>query len=105
MALNAVVLPAPFGPMTLVIDPGRTANDTPSRAVPPPKLTARSLTERVIGAGPVSPEPIGGGPRKTRLFEARSRAAGRTRAGRGAARRRASATATTRPRAGPRAAP
>src|SRR2546427_11046776 len=104
MALNAVVLPAPLGPMTLVIEPGRTANDTPSSAVTPPKLTARSLTARVIGAESVSPERTEGGPRKTRRFEGRSRVGGRTRGGRAAARRRASATATTRPDAAPRAA-
>src|SRR3990172_7142396 len=44
MALNAVVLPAPFGPITLVIVPGRTANETPPRALTPPNLTARSFT-------------------------------------------------------------
>src|SRR6266850_2510569 len=97
MALNAVVLPAPVGSMFLFIEPAPTENDTPSRAVTPPKLTARSLTARVIG--------IEGGLRRTRRFEGRCRAAGRTRAESGAARTPASATATTRPGAAPRATP
>ena len=37
MTLNAVVLPAPFGPMRPEICPFSTSNDTPSRATMPPK--------------------------------------------------------------------
>src|SRR3972149_4517397 len=55
MALNAVVLPAPFGPMTLVIVPGRTANETPPSALTPPNLTARSLTARPPACSIISP--------------------------------------------------
>src|SRR5207249_8085083 len=41
MTLNAVVLPAPFGPMSPDICPFSTSNETPSRATMPPK---RSVT-------------------------------------------------------------
>src|SRR5687767_13504186 len=58
MALKAVVLPAPLGPMRLVIEGGRTTNDTPARAVTPPNDTWRSSTTSISarrGAGPHRP--------------------------------------------------
>src|SRR5258705_8602735 len=39
ITLNSVVLPAPFGPMTLTTRPGGTARETSSSAVRPPKRT------------------------------------------------------------------
>jgi hypothetical protein len=42
MTLKAVVLPAPLGPIKLVIAPGFTSNDTPASALTPPNCTARS---------------------------------------------------------------
>src|SRR5688572_31571469 len=36
MTLNAVVLPAPFGPIRPTICPSRTSKETPSRATMPP---------------------------------------------------------------------
>ena len=66
IALNAVVLPAPFGPMTLVIEPGRTSKDTLSSAVTPPNRTARSLTASIMVTGPVKPDRPERGPRSTR---------------------------------------
>src|SRR5438477_2113153 len=44
MTLNKVVLPAPFGPISPVMWPGRTAMETASSAVWPPK---RMVTSRV----------------------------------------------------------
>jgi hypothetical protein len=46
MTLNAVVLPAPFGPMRPDICPCSTSNDTPSRATMPPKRRVTSRTSR-----------------------------------------------------------
>ena len=46
MALNSVVLPAPFDPMTPVIFPASTSNETPSTARTPPKITLASETFR-----------------------------------------------------------
>src|SRR5438552_87284 len=95
IALKAVVFPAPFGPITLVIVPGWTSKDTPASAATPPKLTARSRMVRVMTRA-------GSGGRRWR---GRCRAGGRRRGGRAGRRRRASATATTPRRAAPRAGP
>ena len=38
MALNSVVLPAPFGPTSVVTMPARSANDTSFTAFSPPKV-------------------------------------------------------------------
>jgi hypothetical protein len=37
ITLNAVVLPAPFGPIRPTVSPGSTSNETPSSATMPPK--------------------------------------------------------------------
>ena len=50
IVLNAVVLPAPFGPITLVMVPGRTSKETPSSAATPPNLTATSRTASIRSA-------------------------------------------------------
>src|SRR5712664_2153921 len=50
MALNAVVLPAPLGPMRLVIVPGRTLNDTPASATTPPNATRRFSTTSMLAS-------------------------------------------------------
>src|SRR4051812_40449147 len=44
MTLNSVVLPAPFGPITLKISPGCTARSTPSTAATPPKCRFKPRT-------------------------------------------------------------
>ena len=53
--LNRVVLPAPFGPMSPVIDPSGTVNETPSTARWPPKALvsewAVSISERTFPTG------------------------------------------------------
>src|SRR2546426_896431 len=85
IALKAVVFPAPFGPITLVIVPGWTSKDTPASAATPPKLTARSRMVRVMTRA-------GSGGRRWR---GRCRAGGRRRGGRAGRRRRASPPATT----------
>src|SRR5918994_6277079 len=55
MTLNAVVLPAPFGPIRPEIWPSSTENDTPSSATIPPKRRVTSRTSsRAIGALPYS---------------------------------------------------
>jgi len=46
MTLNAVVLPAPFGPMSPEICPSSTSNETPSSATMPPKRRVTSRTSR-----------------------------------------------------------
>src|SRR5881398_1411728 len=48
MALNAVVFPAPFGPIRLVIVPGCTRNEIPASAMTPPNSTRRSDTSSII---------------------------------------------------------
>ena len=45
MTLNAVVLPAPFGPIRPEICPDSTSNETPSRATMPPKRNVISRTD------------------------------------------------------------
>ncbi len=53
MTLNAVVFPAPFGPIRPEMCPSSTSNDTPSKATMPPKRSVTSRTEsRAIGALP-----------------------------------------------------
>ena len=47
---SSVVLPAPFGPMTLVMAPGRAVKPTPSTAFNPPKATESPLTSSAAGA-------------------------------------------------------
>src|SRR5574344_2093870 len=44
MVLNSEVLPAPWGPITAVIEPGCTAKPTPDSAFTPPKASVTSLT-------------------------------------------------------------
>src|SRR6266852_5488555 len=51
MALNAVVLPAPLGPMRLVIVPGCTLKDTPASARTPPNSTWRFSTTSIYWSG------------------------------------------------------
>src|SRR4249920_659890 len=46
MTLNAVVLPAPFGPMRPEMCPSSTSKETPSRATMPPKRSVTSRTSR-----------------------------------------------------------
>ena len=45
ITLNAVVLPAPFGPIRPEICPDSTSNETPSRATMPPKRNVISRTD------------------------------------------------------------
>src|SRR3954463_2983385 len=45
MTLKAVVLPAPFGPISPEIWPCSTSKDTPSRATMPPKRSVISRTD------------------------------------------------------------
>ena len=45
IALNSVVLPAPFGPMTAVIEPRITSTETSLTAVRPPKRMVTRWTE------------------------------------------------------------
>ena len=45
MTLNAVVLPAPFGPISPEIWPASTSKETPSRATMPPKRSVTSRTD------------------------------------------------------------
>src|SRR5579884_4542985 len=52
--LKRVVLPAPFGPMSAVMDPCSTARLARSTARTPPNARRRSRTSR-IGAGPGAP--------------------------------------------------
>src|SRR4051794_30227083 len=58
MMLNAVVLPAPFGPIRPTIWPSRTSSETPSRATIPPnrRVTLRSES-RAIGRRSLSIPP------------------------------------------------
>src|SRR5436305_1272264 len=51
MALNAVVLPAPLGPIRLVIVPGCTLKDTPASARTPPNSTWRFSTTSIYWSG------------------------------------------------------
>jgi hypothetical protein len=44
MQLNSDVLPAPFGPITAVIDPGSTENETFVSAFKPPNDSDKPLT-------------------------------------------------------------
>ena len=46
MTLNAVVLPAPFGPIRPEMWPSSTSNETPSSATMPPKRSVTSRTSR-----------------------------------------------------------
>src|SRR5579859_6484983 len=48
--LNSVVLPAPFGPISAVIDPRSTSKVAPSTALRPPKLLTRSRTAKIGSA-------------------------------------------------------
>src|SRR5882762_10342223 len=48
--LNTVVLPAPFGPMSAVIEPRATSNVAPSTARSPPKDLTRSRTAKMVSA-------------------------------------------------------
>jgi hypothetical protein len=54
--LNTVVLPAPFGPISVNTSPRRTSKLTLLTASTPPKRTLRSFAERrmspLISAGP-----------------------------------------------------
>src|SRR5262245_27575331 len=53
MTLNAVVLPAPFGPIRPEIFPSSTSKELPSRATMPPKRSVTSRTSsRAIGTDP-----------------------------------------------------
>src|SRR4051794_23673090 len=72
-ALNSVVLPAPFGPITEWMRPGSTARSTALTAVRPPNRMVRFRTSRIgvvtrplprsvtrpapLGQQPVRPEP------------------------------------------------
>src|SRR6185437_14852745 len=47
MTLNRVVLPAPFGPISPVTEPGPTVRLTSDRAATPPKRTATPVTSRM----------------------------------------------------------
>src|SRR5215468_5621588 len=59
MALNSEVLPAPFGPMTAVIDPFATSRSTAFTAVSPRNRRVSLSTWR--SAGPGAPTPAAGG--------------------------------------------
>ena len=60
MALNSVVLPAPFGPTSVVTMPARSANDTSSTAFRPPNvLLMLSAWNRI---SPVMAHPVCGPP-------------------------------------------
>src|SRR6266545_4229446 len=52
MQLSTLVLPAPFGPISANSSPGRTANDTSSSTVSPPK---RRLSEATASSAIPSP--------------------------------------------------
>src|SRR5439155_22282737 len=53
MTLNAVVFPAPFGPIRPTISPTATSSDTPSSATMPPKrLLTLSTSRRGTGGLP-----------------------------------------------------
>src|SRR5215208_960833 len=52
--LNSVVLPAPFGPITLRISPGSSARSTPSTAWTPPKCR---FSPRISSSGATSGPP------------------------------------------------
>src|SRR5919112_1248064 len=56
MALKQVVLPAPLGPISPRISPGRMPNDTLSRATTPPN---RMLTSRMASSGSPDAGPAG----------------------------------------------
>src|SRR5687768_14072735 len=49
MALNNVVLPAPFGPIRPTISPGSTVRSTASSATSPPKRSVTRSTSRRWG--------------------------------------------------------
>src|SRR3954447_7392012 len=51
MTLNSVVLPAPFGPMRPVIEPGSADSDASLTAVMPPKRTVTPVTSSKAMAG------------------------------------------------------
>jgi|GEM_PF-4469680 hypothetical protein len=53
--LNSVVLPAPFGPMSPLICPGRTRSETSFRAINPPNAFETRRTSR---SGCVSRSPV-----------------------------------------------
>src|ERR1700722_12952403 len=58
-ALNSVVLPAPFGPMTPTIWLARTFSETPSRATTPSKRTSIPATSSTVGVvSGVSPDTL-----------------------------------------------
>src|SRR5579864_9401646 len=58
-ALNSVVLPAPFGPMTPTIWLARTVSETPSRATTPSKRTSIPATSSTVGVvSGVSPDTL-----------------------------------------------
>ena len=57
MALKNVVLPAPFGPMTLTISPSSMWKFNPDRASSPPKVIFRSLISRRLIPPPLPRRP------------------------------------------------
>src|SRR5205823_1722842 len=60
MTLNAVVLPAPFGPISPTISPSRASNETRSSATTPPKRRVTFSTERsAIGGITLKRDEIG----------------------------------------------
>ena len=50
MALNSVVLPAPFDPIKPVTAPASISNETPSTALTPPNVTAASCDDELTPA-------------------------------------------------------
>src|SRR6187455_2649597 len=57
MTLKAVVLPAPFGPISPAISPFSTASDTWSSATRPPKVRVTCSTDRIAATGGHDPKP------------------------------------------------
>jgi len=57
ITLKSVDLPAPLGPMTEKISPGRTSNDTPLRAASAPKWRDRPSTSSIGADGETTPLP------------------------------------------------
>lgn len=58
MALNTDVLPAPFGPMTAVMESACTLKLTPGNAFTPPNVSVKlttSIEEGTAGTGGLSP--------------------------------------------------
>jgi hypothetical protein len=61
MMLNRVDLPAPFGPISPVIEPRATASEQPSTAWMPPKLLLRFSTW-IMPCAPRDAPPAGASP-------------------------------------------